>query len=284
MARRPCRATRPAGPRAVLLAFALAALHGAVVRAEEPAETDLAAADRPAFEAHVALRAYAVYPKFRFRDGEPGAPGSSFRTQRIGLDAWRPAPGGEVGAWILSRAWLGLEGWTFTGRGESTSTRPMTYGGLTLPEGGRVRTHYALTHVASRLLLRVDLFEGLVFADVGAQVEHLDFRANVTGAGRTKLRAVWPSPRLHVGVRPLPWLELEGRFGGFLLGFPLGSTKVTESLEVGGLVRLRLPAGAFVEVGGHLLHGHLEDDPGDVDEDALHLRHRALFGALGVAF
>jgi hypothetical protein len=80
------------------------------------------------------------------------------------------------------------------------------------------------------------------------------------------------------------WLELEGRFGGFHLDIPVSSTRVTQGHEVGGLVRFRLPRGAFAEVGGMLYHVHLEEDPGEAREDALHLRHRAFFASLGVAF
>jgi hypothetical protein len=90
--------------------------------------------------------------------------------------------------------------------------------------------------------------------------------------------------RVHVGVRPFDGLELEGRFGGFELTLPVSRTHVEQPYEVGALVRIRLPHHAYLEVGGLMQHVHLEEAPGRAEEDAVHLRHRALFVGLGVAF
>ena len=147
-----------------------------------------------------------------------------------------------------------------------------------------MRSDYQLSYVAAEYLHRFELFDGLFWIDGGLRLDYLDFRVNVVNAGRVKIEAAWPSPRVHLGVRPLPWLEVEARVGGFHLDFPVRSTVVTQAHEVGGLVRVRLPGGAFAEAGGLMYHVHLEEDAGELREDVLHLRHRAFFVSLGLAF
>jgi hypothetical protein len=147
------------------------------------------------FRLEVSLRGYAVYPKFRFRDGHSGRPGDSFRTQRIGLDEWGASPGATAGLWLLGTEWIGLHAWMFGGGGDGTLTRDMDFNVTTLPRGSHVRTAYQLAYVAVEYLHRFELLDGLVWIGGGLRLEYLDFRANVAQVGRVKVEAAWPSPR-----------------------------------------------------------------------------------------
>lgn len=245
-----------------------------------PAEDALQA---PALALELQLRAYAIFPKFRFRDGVAGAPGSSIRTQEIGLDDWTATPGGQVALWIADGARLALEGWTLTEAETARAGKDLLFDGAEVPAGTELGVEYTLSYAAFEVLHRLEPTAWL-WLDLGARLEYLDFRIHLEGVGRTALEAAWPTARVHVGLRPLAWLELEGRFGGFELTVPLGSTHVEQPYEVGGLVRLVGPEGAYLELGGLMYHVHLEEAPGQPEEDALHLRHRALFVSLGIQF
>jgi hypothetical protein len=264
--------------------LSLAFLLAASARAEQPPAELETTPLVDVLRVELSLRAYAVYPKFRFRDGHVGRTGDSLRTQRIGLDNWTASPGGTAGLRLFGTEWFGVHGWFLDGGGEGVLTRDTSFRNQTLPRGTRVRTDYRLTYVALEYLHRFEVLGGLAWVDLGARLEYLEFRATVVGTDREKLEALWPSPRLHVGLRPLPWLELEARLGGFHLDFPVANTVVTQAQEVGGAIRFRLPASAFVELGGFLYHVHLEENPGEAREDVLHLRHRTLFVSLGVVF
>lgn len=262
-------------------------LAAVLIASQAVAQEGTSAESEPAVDlirAEVSLRAYAVYPKFRFRDGHRNGKGDSFRTQRIGLGDWELGPGGSAGVWLFGTEWVGLHAWSFGGGGEGVLTRDMRLSMTTLRQGSRVRTDYQLSYLAAEYLHRFDLFDGLLWVDAGVRADYLDFRANVVNTGRVKIEALWPSPRVHFGLRPLEGLELEGRVGGFHLDFPVRSTVVTQAFEVGGMVRVRLPAGVFAEAGGFMYHVHLEEDAGELREDVLHLRHRTLFVTLGLAF
>lgn len=260
--------------------------------AQEPAALDAPAAVEPveegALEApllalELQLRAYAIFPKFRFRDGVAGVPGSSLRTQELGLDDWTATPGGQVAVWVGDDARLALEGWTLTETGTARAGKDLLFRGVEVPAGTKLAVEYTLSYAAFEVLHRLEPTAWL-WLDLGARLEYLDFRIHLEGVGRTALEAAWPTARVHVGVRPFAWLELEGRFGGFELTVPLGSTHVEQPYEVGGLVRLVGPGGAYLELGGLMYHVHLEEAPGEPEEDALHLRHRALFVSLGIQF
>lgn len=272
-------ALRRSSAASVLSILALACAAPAARAQSSPAPDE----DFLGVDVSLRLRAYAVMPKFRFRDGQAGAPGSSIRTQKIGLDAWRAAPGAAATVWLQGSEALTLEGWTLTGGGTALAPKDFVFRGITLRAGEPMHTDYALGYVALEYLHRFQPLDWF-WIDAGARLEYLDFRVGVGGAGRTSLEGAWPTVRVGVGLRPFSWLELEGHFGGFELTVPLTSTNVTQPYEVGGLVRVRLPRNVFVEAGGLMAHVHLEEDPGDPEEDALHLRHRALFAAVGVVF
>lgn len=262
--------------------FAVIVLTAAAPAARGESSSDRHA-DPPQVDVSLTLRAYAVMPKFRFRDGRSDQAGSSIRTQKIELDRWGAAPGAAATLWLGGSEGLSLEAWTLVGEGTGTPETDLVFDGVTLPAGAPVHTDYALSYVAAEYLHRFRPVEWL-WIDAGVRFEYLDFRVGLAGVGRTALEGAWPTARLHVGVRPFAWLEVEGRFGGFELTVPLTSTHVEQPYEVGGLARLRLPRHIFVELGGLMFHVHLEEDPGKTQEDALHLRHRALFAAVGVTF
>lgn len=261
---------------------ALAVLSGGAARAQpSPELPDL---EWPEVGVEVELRAYAVLPKFRFRDGREGHAGSSLRTQKLGLDRTEVSLGGRAALWLDGTDRVALELWTLSAGGQGRTEVPLRFDGAELRAGSVVATQYALTYASVEYVHRLSPFVDWFWVDLGARVEYLDFRVSVGGAGRLGLEAVWPTARVHVGVRPFEWLELEGRFGGFELTFSTSRTRVSQPYEVGGAVRVHLPHRAYLELGFVMQHVHLEEAPGEPEEDALHLRHRAVLVALGVAF
>jgi hypothetical protein len=272
--------------RALLLLLFLATAVPASAQSSAPAPTPPAEVEleAPPLSADVQLRAYAIFPKFRFRDGTAERWGSSIRTQKIGLDEWRGGGGGQASLWIGDADRLTLDVWTMKAQGSGPTAIPLTFNGEEIAADTWLATQYTFNYAALEYVHRLQPVDWL-WVDVGARLEYLDFRVTVSGVDRTALEAAWPTVRVHVGVRPVEWLEVEGRFGGFELTVPLGSTHVEQPYEVGGLVRVRLPVhGMYVEVGGLMYHVHLEEAPGEPEEDALHLRHRALFVAFGLSF
>lgn len=235
-------------------------------------------------EAFIALRAYLVTPKARFRKGGVGQAGSSLRTQRMGLDDSDFALGGSAGVWLGDADRLEVGAWTFSSSGHSVTDRPHSFDGATIPAGTSLSIDYSLTALS--------LEYGHRFApttwcwlDAGLRVDFLQMRLSALRYGRLKLESVWPVPRVRIGLRPTPWLELEGSAAGFqLTTVSFGQAEATRPFEVTAAVRVLLPRGAYVEAGALTYHVHLEDDPDELTEDALHLHHRAIWLALGIRF
>jgi hypothetical protein len=290
---RPARPMRDAGAmlrRRGLYAAVLSAmfLTGARASALDPAP-EAAEADEDdegfTFEAFIALRAYVVSPKARFRKGSDSAQGSSIRTQRVGLDDSDFALGGQAGVWLgaADRFELGL--WLFSASGHTESTRPMTFGGAQIPPGTSLSIDYALTSATLEYGHRFQPLGDWCWLDVGLRLDYLEMKLTMLRYGRLKLESVWPVPRLRIGVRPVPWLELEGGVAGFnVTTLSFGQAEATQPLEITAVVRALLPRNAFIEAGATTYHVHLEHASGDMAEDALHLHQRAMYLALGVKF
>lgn len=272
----------PIGVVTVLAALHLAGAAAAGEPEGEPAgggEAEPAA--EPDLDVEVELRLSLVRPKFRVRHGAPGQAGTSLRSGEIGVDRLEVGGGGAV------RALLGDERITVSARfvdatGRGVLPEATVYDGVTRPAGTRLDVVVLFRHVELEWVHRFAPWAWLRF-DAGLAVAWTYADNRVQGLGRTRLQAVYPSPRVGLTWIPVEGVEVWGKLGGFWLQFPNGDTEIREVFEAWAGVRARLGP-AFAEVGGLLYQPHLERDPGDRDEEVIHMRLRALVFAFGVAF
>lgn len=240
-------------------------------------------------EIELSLRGVLADPKFRFRDGQRGVPGTSWRSYQGGyrsdggLEERLAYPAGAL-ALRFGRERVAVDGWWAGGSGDLYPGRPQAFGGVVVPADGRLEVTYELS-VASVGWTHAFEPTSWLRLELGLGVEWLGFDVE-TSVGETDLSALHPSPRIALELTPFEWLTLRAESRGAYLGFPAlrgGRAVVSDDLEL--LLGLRLTRGPmFLEIGAGMLDRHVEENPGRDAEDALHVRWRYAWVAAGLRF
>lgn len=261
-----------------LLLSAVALSWSAGLASQVPSPGDGGPQVRFEFEARPAL----ITPKFRIRDGETTLQGTSIFSRELDLEDWEFSPGGSA------RVLVEDDRFTFSYwhlRAEGTDQLPVAknFAGLALPAGTVADSHVTWDFWSLDWRRRFEVGEGHnVWFDGGVALQYMVFDANL-GFGSTRLSGVYPSLQTAFVFRPREWLELEAYAGGFYIPFRNGDTRIRKPLQLGAGARF-LGAGWSLGVGYDLLHLHLEENSGDVDEDIVHNRLRGVHVAFRMEF
>jgi len=240
----------------------------------------------PAIRFEIEARPMMITPKFRVRDGEVNLKGTSIFSRELDLEDWEFSPGGSARV-LVDRERFTLSYWHL--RAEGTDQLPVekNFSGLVLPAGTLADSHVTWDFWALDWRHRFDLQENVWF-DAGLAVQYMVFDADL-GFGSSRLSGVYPSPQIALVTRPAEWLELQAYAGGFYLPFKNGDTSIRKPLQFGGEARILgeswSPGKSWsLGVGYDLLHLHLEENTGDIDEDIVHNRLRGVHLAFTVRF
>ena len=218
--------------------------------------------------------------KFRIRDGEPSLKGTSLFSRDLDADH-----ADRAGGWIsaaIGRERFTLGFWSFTSSGTGVLPEDKNFGGSVHPAGAIVDYDILYQHVELGYRHRFDLVRDSLLLDAGLDIEYLVFDADL-GLGRTRLHGIYPTPQFTLTVQPMDDIEVFTSVGGFFLSTVKAEMAVTEPWEGGG--GLRIHWGAFTaEIGFTMVHVHLEENMGDIDEDVVHMRQRNLHVSIGYKF
>jgi len=244
-------------------------------------------------DVEVEIRAAAVRPKFRLRDGEKSLKGESVFSDELDADGDTFSPGGSVAVrWGAER--FHAELWSLTAEGSSVLEEPKAWGGGVLPAGTPTDADVRFDQleigwrhrfeVWGTQILRADdcVYEPILWLEAGLDLERMVVDADL-GFGSTRLGGVFLTPQVSVTAAPWPWFEVSAGAGGFFLPFRSGDTSVLDPLELGFEVKGRWDRFS-VGVGYELFHLHLEEESGRAEEDVVHLRLRGVVLSAEVRF
>lgn len=222
-----------------------------------------------------------IKPKFRFRDGAPNLKGTDVRSQEIGGD--NPELGWAAQAKVqLHSEILHAQAWQVEATGSGTLQKETAWGGQIFPAGTPSRFEVDFVHAEIGYRHRFEVSKEVFWFDVGLDVEFLQVDADME-FGKTELSGFYWTPQTMFTVEPWRGIQFWFVLGGFAVATIKGNHAVLEPIDFGVGARLKL--GSFaVEAGWSMVHVHIEERMGDIDEDVVHTRLRGWHASVEYRF
>ena len=218
--------------------------------------------------------------KYRTRKGTPEVKGSEIFSRDLNTqeDEFRP------GLWLRAtkgRDAFSISGWTISSDGDGSFTEDKYFDGDLITAGTPISSEYTYLHLKADWLRSFELPADLTL-QAGLAVEYMSFESD-NSFGDSDLDGIYPTPQLRLTWAFTEGWELEGAYNGFHVPFNNGDTEITDPYEM--LVAIRHTWDRYtIEAGYDLYHLHIEKDANEIQEEIVHMRHRAYYVSAGITF